>query len=341
MTTEIQLKKQKSKYGRLSQGQLLLGSFGIFCLFLILRNSEIAIEYMSRGLMLCAKTVIPSLFPFMVISELIISGGIANKLLKKICKPFCKLFRISADGCCAVLLGMLCGFPIGARCTVLSLEEGKISQEEAERILCFSNNPSSAFLISAVGGSLWGNSKFGVALYLTVLSASVITGILSAHIFKHAPHAKHTQKIEPLSAPARSSSRVFCDAVRSSVGSMLLVCAYVVFFSALVGTFRYLPVMNALPMSLQSFLFCLFELSGGVSQACALASPMTAALLCAFAVGWSGISVHCQILGICDGKPLSLRPYTLAKIFQALLCPLIFALILTLFPELLIPEIGI
>lgn len=55
-------------------GQLCFGFFALFCLFLILRNPDVAIEYITSGLRLCAVTVIPSLFPFLVLSELIVSG---------------------------------------------------------------------------------------------------------------------------------------------------------------------------------------------------------------------------------------------------------------------------
>lgn len=337
MTQKLRFTKSKFHFDDLTSGQICFGLFAIFSLLLILRNTSIAIEYMNRGLLLCAKTVIPSLFPFMVLSELIVSGGIGRTLLKRISKPFCKLFRISADGCCAVLLGMLCGFPIGARCATIAYTSGRITREEAERILCFSNNPSSAFLISAVGGSLWGNQKFGVALYVSVLSASILTGILMGMTAKKPlPETEQTQP----TVPVLSSPTLFCNAVKSALMSMLLVCAYVVFFSALVGTFNFMPGMQKLPAFVQSFLFCLFELSSGMSQAASLASPFPAALLCAFAAGWSGLSVHCQILSVCDQKGLSLRPYAFAKLFQAILTPLLLSLILFFFPDLLIPAIG-
>lgn len=341
MTEEKRFRHRKINASALSHGEFLFGALGIFCLLFILRNSEIAIEHMSQGLTLCAKTVVPSLFPFMVISELIVSGSLGSNLLRHLTRPFCKLFRLSSDACCAVLLGMLCGFPIGARCAVSAFQQGRISREEAERVLCFSNNPSSAFMISAVGGSLWGNPKFGVALYITVLSVSVFTGAVMARLSKQKEHTKRLEYAFSPSTPTPHGASLFCGAIRASVSSILLVCAYVVFFSALVGTFNYVPAIQKLPSALRALLFCFFELSGGVSQACALPSAFASAMLCAFAVGWSGISVHCQILSVCDGTQLSLRPYASAKIIQALLCPLLFAIVLMLFPSLLIPAVGI
>ena len=121
---------------------------------------------------------------------------------------------------------------------------------------------------------------------------------------------------------------------------MLLVCAYVVFFSALLGTVQFLPLVRNLPNAWKAALFCLFEISSGVSHAAASGAGVGAALLTAAAVAWSGLSVHCQILSVCDGTNLSLRTYFLAKILQALLCPLLLFALLTLFPTILIPATG-
>lgn len=340
MTSKQQIQKKQTLLEGMTSGQISFGLFGIFCLLLILRNATVAIDYMTQGLNLCAKTVIPSLFPFMVISELIIGGGIVEKLPRAMMMPLCRLFRLPAEGCCAAVLGMLCGFPIGARCAIRAYEQGQLTRNEAERVLCFSCNPSSAFLITAVGTSLWGNRSFGVGLYVTVLIAATLTGIIIARI--KAPHSAFDEPIHSATKqPRLTGARLFTESIRSSVSSILLVCAYVVFFSALVGTFRFMPGVARLPDAAKAFLFCLFELSSGVSQATGLTATIPSALLCAFAAGWSGISVHCQLLAVCDGTGLSLRPYLFAKLLQALLCPLLFFALLSFFPALLIPSVGI
>ncbi len=318
-------------------GQLLFGIFTVFCLVLILRNSDAAIAYMNRGLRLCAATVIPSLFPFMVISELILSLGIGRILVKPIAGVFRLLFRVSEDGACCMLLGALCGFPIGARCAMTALDGGRMTTEEAERILATSGNPSTAFLINAVGISLWGNRGFGLALYGIVILSQLLTGILLAYFPQKRSDTSFEASQEVAPVTRKKGASVFTDAVRSSCFGMLLVCAYVIFFSTLGGTLE--CVMNAwqLPSFARSLLFALLELSSGVSEASALANPHTAALLCAFAVGWSGISVHCQLLSVCEGKGLHFRRYFASKLLQGFLCILLLQILLLQFPSLLVP----
>ena len=159
-------------------GQLCFGFFALFCLFLILRNPDVAIEYITSGLRLCAVTVIPSLFPFLVLSELIVSGGIGRLLLRPVSGLLAGLFRLPPDGCCAILLGMFCGFPVGARAAVSAYDAGRLTRDEAERVICASTNPSSAFLLNAVGVSLHGNRRYGSALLTVTLLSALLIGIL-------------------------------------------------------------------------------------------------------------------------------------------------------------------
>ena len=72
----------KKKAQRLPLGELCFGWFCLFCLVLILKNTQVAMEYIHQGLRLCAKTVIPSLFPFMVISEILVSSGMGATILR-------------------------------------------------------------------------------------------------------------------------------------------------------------------------------------------------------------------------------------------------------------------
>ena len=328
--------KNSLKTGRDRRGLWLLATLETAIFLLLLLRSDIAIEYMNKGLKLCVYTVIPSLFPFMVISELIVSSGIGTLLLRPISKPLKQLFRLPEDGCCTVILGMLCGFPVGAKCAVSALERGMLTREEAERILLFSSNPSSAFLINAVGVSLWGNRRFGTWLWIVSLISQLAVGLL----FTHLPHKKEGKNLSSdtsYQTASLSGGKLFTEAVRSSCFSMLLICAYVIFFSALVGTLNLMLEQFGATATLKAILFGVFELSGGMSAAAALSVPLVGAMLCAFAAGWSGLSVHCQLLSICDGHGLHLKRYLVAKLLQGLLCALLFAILLHSAPSLLVP----
>ncbi len=320
-----------------SFGQVFFCLMSTFCFVLILRNPDVAIEYMGRGLSLCARTVIPSLFPFMVISELMVRSGAGESLGRLFSRPMRYLFGLSGAGCTAVVLGSLCGFPVGARTAVALYDRNAISRRECEHLLTFCNCPSSAFLVTAVGVSLFGNRRLGSVLYFCVLGVSFLVGFIARFFLRHEQagrdHPHHPSGLHP------GGAEMFTASVSGAASGMLTVCAYVIFFSTLSGTLSCLVrVCGGMEPRLFALLCGFLELSGGISEASGLPDGRQALILTAAIAGWSGLSVHCQIAGICAGRHISLRPYITAKAVQAILCGAVMALILCAFPDWLSPD---
>ena len=309
--------KAKRTWDLLSPRQMIFAFMSLFSLALILRNSDVAIEYMSAGLRLCAVTVIPSLFPFMVLSDLVVSSGAATLLGRLLGRPMRFLFGVSGEGGCAVILGALCGFPIGAKTAVAVYDSGRISKWELERLLTFSNIPSSAFIISAVGVSLFGSRAFGYTLYAATLISAAIVGI-AQNIFsrkKESPRAEERLPRQPSSRGGGLCVGDFTGAVTSSAMGIIKICAFVVFFSAFLGTLSSALDAVTLPPQLSALVFGLFELTGGMAEAAALPYEH-GTLIAAFISGWSGFSVHFQIMSICSDRGISFKPYFAAKLAQ-------------------------
>ena len=320
-----------------SFGQVFFCLMSTFCFVLILRNPDVAIEYMGRGLSLCARTVIPSLFPFMVISELMVRSGAGESLGRLFSRPMRYLFGLSGAGCTAVVLGSLCGFPVGARTAVALYDRNAISRRECEHLLTYCNCPSSAFLVTAVGVSLFGNRRLGSVLYFCVLGVSFLVGFIARFFLRHEQagrdHPHHPSGLHP------GGAEMFTASVSGAASGMLTVCAYVIFFSTLSGTLSCLVrVCGGMEPRLFALLCGFLELSGGISEASGLPDGRQALILTTAIAGWSGLSVHCQIAGICAGRHISLRPYITAKAVQAILCGAVMALILCAFPDWLSPD---
>lgn len=313
---------QTKKAERPKLGALCLSLLLFFSLALMLRRADVAANCMREGLTLCARAIVPSLFPFMVFSELLVTSGVGEWLSIPLERPFGKLLGLPRAGCCAVFLGLLCGFPIGARCAILAYEKGTLDREECERALACSSIPSSAFLISTVGTTLWKDAKFGVFLYISAVFSALLSGILLYVLQKTVGRVKERRTFSPL-ANVHFEAGMFPGAIKNATLNTLLICAYVVFFSTLTGTVDLVISRFAANEITHAILSALLELSGGVSAASNLANQHLALILTGVTVGWSGLSIHCQMLSLCDGHNLSTRPYLKAKTMQAFTCMLI------------------
>ena len=101
----------------------------------LLRHSGPVGEAVRQGVALCGRSVIPSLFPFFVLSSLLIACG-ASELLSALLSPLMRpLFGLSGTGAAALALGLCGGYPVGARTAAELVENGALSQEEGERLL--------------------------------------------------------------------------------------------------------------------------------------------------------------------------------------------------------------
>ena len=314
--------------------ELALCSMGVFLLALMIRNSDVAITYVREGLSICARALIPSLFPFMVISDLFIKSGGADLLGRLLGAPMRALFGVSGAGAVAVVIGALCGFPIGARCAVSLLDSGRISHDECERLIAISSNPSSAFLISAVGVSLFGSRAFGRALYAATLASSAVVGIVLGVISRRKKPSSNALRGISFEVPKKHR---FCagdvsDAIASSAEAMLKVCAFVVFFTAFTGVLCEMLSACALPQSIKAAICAFFELTGGVAEAAKVKPAATGGIIAALAAGWSGVSVYLQISGICRGREISLLPYVISKLATGALAALMISVYLRIAP---------
>ena len=322
----------------MSAGQRIFCFMSAMSLVLVFVYSDVAVQAMSDGMRLCVGTLIPSLFPFMVLSELFVRSGAAELVGKTVGYPISKLFGISRDGSVGWLLGALCGFPIGMRCALSLYEQGKISRAELEHLSTFCNSPSSAFLIGAVGASLLGSQKFGIILYAAHLCSSLAIGFAGRFYFS-GKKAEYSAAGAALSPKKQSSARIFSDSVSASAMSMLFICAFVLFFSSLTGILKLFLAQLCPNSLLRALAVGFFEMTGGVFAASEL--PLRYAIPAVAAVtGWSGLSVHFQLIGICGSHELSFKPYFLAKAMSSLLCSALTVLLTHIFAKELRFSIG-
>ncbi|MBE6547310.1 MAG: hypothetical protein E7667_00330 [Ruminococcaceae bacterium] len=293
----------------------------VLCMLLIF--PKVSFEYMRSALKLCIHNLVPSLFPFMVISDFLILSNAGRLLFKVLCFPIKLIFGLSTDGAFAVLMGFVCGFPVGAKSALQLYDQGRISQEELRHIMGFCNIPSPAFVCGSVG-VMFGNRTLGVVLFISVLLSSALMGITGRFIYKY----EHCKCPEKKLRPDVINS--FTRAVSSSASVMLTVCAYVTFFSVVIGYLNAILSHANLSETAKIFICGLLEISNGVSATIGT-PPDIAPILASFFLGFSGISVMLQILSLDTDGHINKKAFALQKSACGILSAITTYMILKLF----------
>ena len=265
-----------------------------------------------EALALCARSAVPSLFPFLVISSLLLSmgfGDLTASMLSGLMEP---LFRVGGAGSAALVLGLLGGYPIGARTAGELYRARSLSREEAERLLTFSNNCSPVFLISVLGSGVFGSVRTGVWLLLIHLGSALLVGL----VFRGRNSTCSRSVSRPCTFQAVSPVQAFVSAVDGALRSMLSVCAFVVFFYVIS---RPLSALGGRAGALLVGLTELFSLTP------LLTPDRFGFILAAGAVGWGGLSVLCQTAAALEGSGLRLRYCLAGKALQGLFSALLAA----------------
>ena len=287
--------------------------FFIFLLLLLLTNTQTAMEGVRQGLSLCTETLFPSLFPFLVLSELLIARNAGELLGRFVGKPISRLFGLSPNGTAALLLGALCGFPVGTTSAVALCERGEISEDELHRLLLFGNNPSSGFLVGAVGGALFGSNGIGTALFFIIWASAAAVGILLrirlGAVEKVPDIPRNGMKNPP-------SVKDFTGSVTRGFSAILQVFAFVLFFSCISACLA--PILQALQLpSICNVLLCgILEMTSGIHTAVTALSPAAAFRLTAFFSGFAGLSVCLQLFSVAEKYRPRLLPYLGARLAQ-------------------------
>lgn len=314
----MELKKRARRYLPLFPISAVLAVF--ICLVLF---PDEAYSGVISGLQICALRIIPSLFPFFVVSSMLSSLGLP-RLAGKVASPvMSRLFGVGGCGASAFILGLTGGYPLGAASVRSIYENGDIKKDEAERLLGFCNNSGPAFIIGVAGVGAFGSSKLGLFLYGVHICAAVLTGVAMRK------RARGADLAPPPKFQAMSFASAFSSSVRSAVTSMLNICGFIVLFSVIISLSEAFYVFSSLSGRLAllsglelscalSLLSGILEISGGIASMTGLLPTPANLAVCAFILGWGGISVHFQTISVLEGSGLSTKRHLIGKVLTAL-----------------------
>ena len=244
----------------------------------------------------CAAVVVPSLFPFFVLTNLLVRRSYHRYAASALGRWMDPVLGVPADAAGALVLGALGGYPVGAAALFRLYDQKQLSARQVSRALAFCNNGGPGYILGVVGLGLLGSVRLGVMLWAVHILAAVLTGILLR---------PRTLESSQAIAPADTPAGVTC----------LYLCGFLVFFGVLLGTLsRMLPPLPALSAA------GVLELSTGMALLTERGLSVPTAMVWAAAfLGWGGLCVHCQVLSLRGDRPIQMGPYFLGKGLQCLL----------------------
>lgn len=320
----------------------------LFCLFTIclVFFSRSNITAAKDGLSLWANSVVPSLFPFFIATHLLSYTNIPSILGKFFSKIMRPIFNVPGEGSFAFIMGIISGYPMGAKIAADLKEKGICSQEEAERLLAFTNNSGPLFIIGTVGITFFGDVRTGFLLFMTHILACISVGIL----FRFWKFRQKSTSISPINKKVDANKvclsnlgEVLAASIMNSVNTIVMIGGFVVIFSIIISMLKESHFLDLFTNILKPFyentsyssgIFTgLLELTNGIKQVASIPNKMISVnmVICSFLLGFGGISVLLQVLSIAAKAKLSIKPYFFGKLLQGTLAAIYTSFLLNHF----------
>lgn len=321
-----------------------------FCLLLF---SPYNLPAVKTGLTLWAGSVVPSLFPFFVSTELLMHTNIVyflGRLLERFMKPF---FGIRGEGSFGFIMGLISGYPVGAKIACRFRENQICSKTECERLLSFTNNSGPLFIIGTVGISMFGSTTIGILLLITHILACLTVGFLFR--FWHTSEDSDTVSFSQKKTSSSSNfvhlsnlGSVLAESITSSISTILMIGGFVVIFSSIISILKASGILSTLSMVISPFvqvfhidsvfisplLTGLLEITNGINLIAHLKVKeiSLSIIFTAFLLGFGGISVLLQVWSITSKTDLSIKPYVYGKLLHGLFAAIYTFLAISIFP---------
>lgn len=292
----------------------------IVLVVLIALNSKVFIGAALNGISAWAFNVLPCIFPFMIITKIIMSMGQVEKFCKPFSQPFLKLYGTSGSSAYVFFMSILAGYPVGSQMVASLYESGKIDKTGAYRMSSFCSNSGPMFIIGTVGCLLLKNAAIGGILFASHVLSALLNGLVYRKIRAH--DDRQNAEENALVLPASQS---FGDIVGASVQAILNVGGIICFFFIIIEALS--PVLGLLPGTVRPLIEGLIELTRGCIDASSL--PIYAAsVMCSFMIGFGGFSTILQSMTMLKKLRMPVWLFSVMKFSQGLISAAITAVLM-------------
>ena len=248
------------------------------------------------------------------------------------------LFNISGEGSFAFIMGIISGYPTGAKIAANFRNENICTKEECERLLSFTNNSGPLFIIGTVGISMFGNSSIGLLLFITHILASITVGIIfrfwkynNNNILNHVLQSQIISK-QKSNINMLNLGEIIGKSITNSISIIVMIGGFVIFFSVITSILKASNLLQLLALLIdpifhtlsipevlsKHFITGLLEITGGISSISniQLKNISINIIITSFLLGFGGLSVMLQVFSIISKTDLSPQPYVIGKLLH-------------------------
>ncbi|TDA65657.1 MAG: sporulation integral membrane protein YlbJ [Clostridia bacterium] len=324
----------------------------------------------STGLAVWLEILVPALFPFFLMSNILMGLGVVHALgvlLEPLMRP---VFNLPGPAALVMTIGYSTGAPAAAQFTAQLYREGLCEAGEAARLVAFTTNASPLFILGAVAVGMYASPEIGQTLALSHYLANLILGLL----WRFWPNKDtaacslrtnlgpwqllrqaRTALLRARQSDTRPPGQILGEAINTSFRTLITVGGFVILFAVVIEVLNLLGIIAAISALLaiplgwlgldaglaDAISRGLFEMTLGVKAAATSSAPLGDRILAtSLILGWAGLSVHAQVAGVLDQTPISSLPFLITRAGHSVLATFLALLLaplaqpaITIFPR--------
>ena len=303
---------------------IIVMSLLLFITFQLLISSKSIFDSVLFSFNIWKNSIFPSLFPFFVLSDVLVNYGFVE-LTGNLFKPIIyKLFKVKGEAAYIFIMSMLSGFPSSAKYIRELYFNKKIDENEGTKILMFTHFSNPLFILGTISISFLNNKQVGILVLLCHYITNIIIGI----IFKnYCPSKNENIKFslkDSLSAMTKyqlnnkkTFGNIFNHAITTSIDTLLLILGTMTTFLIITTIIDNNLNINDL---CQAILNGLIEMTQGLKYVSLLnVSLKIKAIISTILISFGGICVHLQIISILSDTKIKYLPFLLSRIIHSVI----------------------
>ncbi|MCL1914649.1 MAG: hypothetical protein FWG10_12440 [Eubacteriaceae bacterium] len=272
-----------------------------------------------NGYEIWLNTILPAVFPFLVLVTLLNLLGMSRKIAPMFSNFMNRAFGVSGTGAYAYLSAIFSGLPIGAKSVCDLYRQGDIDRSEAYILLCLCSNMAPVYTYSIVGPVFFGSAKLAIAFIAINYCVPVICALFVANRRDRRKVSNEPPPRASITA-MKNRSKAFTAAIKESVMNILNIGGFVIFFNVIISFSRDFLGLDSNSL-FGAIVSALLETANGSSALGALSNEhyIITVATCGASLCWGGLSILFQSLSFISETDLSIRRFFQYKAAQGVL----------------------